>query len=85
MENQNNGENMSINTTHSLAAVASNHGKRPGTNPIGTGLEARGIHAWFGKHLALENVSLDFAAPKVSTIKMEFFLTLITPLRLRLT
>lgn len=68
MENQNNGENMSINTTHSLAAVASNHGKRPGTNPIGTGLEARGIHAWFGKHLALENVSLDFAAGTVTAL-----------------
>jgi len=59
---------MSINTTHSLAAVASNHGKRPGTNPIGTGLEARGIHAWFGKHLALENVSLDFAAGTVTAL-----------------
>ena len=68
MENQNNGENMSINTTHSLAAVASNHVKRPGTNPIGTGLEARGIHAWFGKHLALENVSLDFAAGTVTAL-----------------
>ena len=42
--------------------------KRPGTNPIGTGLEARGIHAWFGKHLALENVSLDFAAGTVTAL-----------------
>ena len=25
-------------------------------------LEARGVHAWFGKHHALENISLDFNA-----------------------
>jgi phosphate transport system ATP-binding protein len=35
---------------------------------MGTGLEARGIHAWFGKHHALENVSLDFAPGTVTAL-----------------
>jgi phosphate transport system ATP-binding protein len=35
---------------------------------MGTGLEARGIHAWFGKHLALQDVSLDFAAGTVTAL-----------------
>ena len=34
----------------SLADVASANGKVPGTRALGTGLETRGIHAWFGKH-----------------------------------
>lgn len=33
-----------------------------------TGLEARGIHAWFGKHLALEDVSLNFAPGSVTAL-----------------
>ena len=68
MENQNDGENMSTTTPHSLADVANHNTRRPGTSPLGTGLEARGIHAWFGKHLALENVSLDFAAGTVTAL-----------------
>ena len=68
MENANNGESMSIQTPHSLADVANHQTKRPGTKPLGTGLEARGIHAWFGKHLALENISLDFAAGTVTAL-----------------
>ena len=68
MENQNDGENMSTTTPHSLADVANHNTRRPGTTPLGTGLEARGIHAWFGKHLALENVSLDFAAGTVTAL-----------------
>ncbi len=34
----------------------------------GTGLEARGIHAWFGKHHALADVSLDFAPGTVTAL-----------------
>ena len=40
----------------------------PGTRALGTGLEARGIHAWFGKHHALENGSLDFAPGTVTAL-----------------
>lgn len=68
MENQNDGENMSTTTPHSLADVAKKNTRRPGTAPLGTGLEARGVHAWFGKHLALEGVSLDFAAGTVTAL-----------------
>jgi phosphate transport system ATP-binding protein len=40
----------------------------PGTRAVGTGLEARGIHAWFGKHHALADVSLDFAPGTVTAL-----------------
>ncbi len=70
---ENDGEDMSTNTVHQssgLANVAANHAaqKQPGNAPLGSGLEARGIHAWFGKHHALENVSLDFAAGTVTAL-----------------
>lgn len=42
--------------------------KQPGSAPMGTGLEARGVHAWFGSHLVLEDVSLDFAAGTVTAL-----------------
>jgi phosphate transport system ATP-binding protein len=56
--------------TSSLANISNeNFGKRaPGTRPLGAGLEARGVHAWFGKHHALSNVSLDFAAGTVTAL-----------------
>ena len=56
--------------TSSLANISSeNFGKRaPGTRPLGAGLEARGVHAWFGKHHALSSVSLDFAAGTVTAL-----------------
>jgi phosphate transport system ATP-binding protein len=60
------GENMSITTP--LASVAANQSARTVNPNLGTGLEARGIHAWFGKHLALQNVSLDFAAGTVTAL-----------------
>jgi len=53
---------------NSLAGVAAAHHREPGNAPLGSGLEARGIHAWFGSHLALENVSLDFAAGTVTAL-----------------
>ena len=63
------GEEMST-ATSSLANVSNARAsqKVPGTAPLGTGLEARGVHAWFGSHLALENVSLDFAAGTVTAL-----------------
>ena len=53
----------------SLADVA--HAKPvkvSGTRALGTGLETRGVHAWFGKHHALSNISLDFAAGTVTAL-----------------
>lgn len=39
-----------------------------GSHAIGTGLEAKGIHAWFGQHHALADVSLDFAPGTVTAL-----------------
>ena len=53
----------------SLASVAqSKPAKVPGTRAMGTGLETRGVHAWFGKHHVLSNISLDFAAGTVTAL-----------------
>ena len=54
---------------NSLADVA--HAKPLKTRDIraiGTGLETRGVHAWFGKHHAISNISLDFAAGTVTAL-----------------
>ena len=56
-------------TPHSLSDVANQRGqKQPGSAPLGSGLEARGIHAWFGSHLALKDISLDFSAGTVTAL-----------------
>ena len=55
--------------TNSLSAVANARGeKKVGSNPMGAGLEARGVHAWFGKHHALSNVTLDFFPGTVTAL-----------------
>ena len=57
-------------TPSSLSDVAATRAERKvaGTVPLGTGLEARGVHAWFDKHHALEDVSLDFSAGTVTAL-----------------
>ena len=67
------GEEMSttnVTGSKSLSDVAANRMRdfEPGTTPIGTGLEARNIHAWFGNHLAVEDISLDFNAGTVTAL-----------------
>jgi phosphate transport system ATP-binding protein len=42
--------------------------RKASTAAAGTGLEARGVHAWFGKHHALADVSLDFAPGSVTAL-----------------
>lgn len=55
--------------TSALSDVANSHGQRtPSARAQGTGLEARGVHAWFGKHHALADVSLDFAPGTVTAL-----------------
>ena len=51
----------------SIAAVAAST-RKAGTNRLGIGLETRGVHAWFGKHHALSNITLDFAAGTVTAL-----------------
>ena len=60
---------MQATTPSSLASVATNREQRvPGTSLIGTGLETRGVHAWFGKKHVLSDISLDFAAGTVTAL-----------------
>jgi len=55
--------------TSSLSEVANGHvSKVPSQRAAGTGLEARGVHAWFTKHHALADVSLDFAPGTVTAL-----------------
>ena len=56
-------------TPSSLAGIAgSQPRKSPGTIPLGTGLEARNVHAWFGKNHVLSDISLDFASGTVTAL-----------------
>jgi phosphate transport system ATP-binding protein len=53
----------------SLAAVASaGAGRVPALSAQGTGLETRGVHAWFGKNHVLSDINLDFAAGSVTAL-----------------
>lgn len=65
-------EKESMDTTvkpSSLADVAqAKPTKAPGLRAMGTGLETRGVHAWFGKNHVLSNISLDFAAGTVTAL-----------------
>jgi phosphate transport system ATP-binding protein len=56
------GDEMDTSTqANALSAVASQREvKSAGTQAMGVGLEARGIHAWFGQKHAIANVSMDF-------------------------
>jgi phosphate transport system ATP-binding protein len=56
-------------TPNSLSSVAQTRAdKQAGTQPMGTGLEARGVHAWFGSHHALSDVTIDFSAGTVTAL-----------------
>ena len=53
----------------SLASVAqAKPTKTPGLRAMGTGLETRGVHAWFSKNYVLSDISLDFAAGTVTAL-----------------
>ena len=71
MTTENNGEKkMDTSTTPSSLSSVAAASKRTSINtrPMGTGLEARNVHAWFGAHHALADVSLDFAAGTVTAL-----------------
>ena len=52
----------------SLADVAAAKVKSPGNASLGTGLETRGVHAWFGKHHVLSDINLNFGAGTVTAL-----------------
>jgi phosphate transport system ATP-binding protein len=56
-------------TPTSLASVANARTlSQPGTALLGTGLETRSVHAWFGTKHVLSDISLDFAAGTVTAL-----------------
>ena len=54
----------------SLASVARTSSENKDASRVvsGSGLEARNIHAWFGKKMVLEDISLDFAPGSVTAL-----------------
>jgi len=65
---QSSSENKGV-ATHSLSDVAAARKAKIGTPLAGTtGLEARGIHAWFGKKHVLEDISMDFYSGTVTAL-----------------
>jgi phosphate transport system ATP-binding protein len=55
--------------THSLADVAAARTAKVGKPIVGTtGLEAKGIHAWFGQKHVLEDISMDFFSGSVTAL-----------------
>ena len=56
-------------TPSSLASVAQSQGsKNPNAKRLGTGLEAKAVHAWFGSKHVLSDISLDFASGTVTAL-----------------
>lgn len=55
------------NPVASLSSVA-NGGRVANQFTPGTGLEANGVHAWFGKHHALADINLEFPANTVTAL-----------------
>jgi len=58
------------NLVSSLSSVAKSHvgNKSPGSRAQGIGLEARGIHAWFGDRMVIQDMSLDFWSGTVTAL-----------------
>ena len=55
--------------THSLADVVANRRSKVGEPIAGsTGLEVKGVHAWFGKKHVLEDISMDFFSGTVTAL-----------------
>ena len=49
-------------------ATASAAARSRSEQPIGSGLEARNVHAWFGKYHAVRDMSLDFPTGTVTAL-----------------
>lgn len=53
----------------SLASVAAARtAKAPSARRLGTGLEAKGVHAWFGSNHVLSDISIDFASGSITAL-----------------
>ena len=49
-------------------ATASAASRTRTEQPVGSGLEARNVHAWFGKYHAISDMSLDFPTGTVTAL-----------------
>jgi phosphate transport system ATP-binding protein len=64
-----NSEMKTAVTPSSLAGIAQSHTRNfESSQLLGMGLEARGIHAWFGNKHVLNDITLDFAAGTVTSL-----------------
>ncbi|CAB4672620.1 MAG: ATP-binding cassette domain-containing protein [Actinobacteria bacterium] len=68
--NERENEKMETSVQSSGLADVAHAAKRrePGSMPMGRGLEARGVHAWFGSNHVLSDITLDFAAGTVTAL-----------------
>jgi phosphate transport system ATP-binding protein len=66
-ENEKDKQMETQTTPASLSGIASQK-KAPSGKPMGVGLEARGIHAWFDEKHVLSSISLDFWAGTVTAL-----------------
>jgi phosphate transport system ATP-binding protein len=69
-ENMSQITNAQVASSNSLASVASGSQRNMSSSRIitGSGLEARNVHAWFGKKLVLEDISMDFTPGTVTAL-----------------
>ncbi|MGA1670620.1 MAG: ATP-binding cassette domain-containing protein, partial [Candidatus Nanopelagicaceae bacterium] len=65
----NQGDSTTAASPASLSSVAqARANKSTGAKRLGTGLEAKGVHAWFGSKHVLSDISLDFASGSVTAL-----------------
>ncbi|MTA79556.1 MAG: phosphate ABC transporter ATP-binding protein [Actinobacteria bacterium] len=62
------GSNVSKNNTVASLSSVAGSGRVANHFTPGTGLEANGVHAWFGKHHALADINLEFPANTVTAL-----------------
>lgn len=63
-----NQETSSASPSPLATVAAARSTKAPSARRLGTGLEAKGVHAWFGSHHVLSDISIDFASGSVTAL-----------------
>jgi phosphate transport system ATP-binding protein len=63
-----NKETSSASQSALASVAAARSTKAPSARRLGTGLEAKGVHAWFGSHHVLSDISIDFASGSVTAL-----------------
>ena len=63
-----NKETSSASQSALASVAAARSTKAPSARRLGTGLEAKGVHAWFGSNHVLSDISIDFASGSVTAL-----------------